>query len=162
MTQANLIERLRKKGWIVSERVAQPLRLPPEIAARHPKVPISLADFLGSVSACENASHTEWFLCEADYAGTSGSAFRWDEWERMSLEAAGDDSRLAAHVRAFWDAYLPFMLSVRDGYAYYAVRTVADGFGRVVMGREPEFENASVMAESFEGFLDSLLGEQPS
>ena len=92
-----------------------------------------------------NANQTEWFLCEADFAGTSGSAFRWDEWEQMSLQAAGDDAQFAAKVRAFWDEQLPFMLSVRDGYAYYAIRTSANGFGRIIGGREPEFEDASVV-----------------
>jgi hypothetical protein len=75
----------------------------------------------------------------------------------MSLEAAGDDADCAAEVRAFWDAHLPFLLSVRDGYAYFAVCTAADGFGRIVAGREPEFEEATVVADSFEQFLASLL-----
>ena len=161
MERSDLIQSLRQHGWAVTERPSQQLRLPPEVAARHPKLPKSLATFLGGLSACEDATQTTWFLCEADYAGTGGAAFRWDEWERMSLDAAGDDLRLVAEVRAFWDAHLPFLLSVRDGYAYHAVRTATDGFGRVVAGREPEFEEASVVAESFGEFLSSLLGSAP-
>jgi hypothetical protein len=75
--------------------------LPPEVSARHPKLPAAFIKFLGGVASCENDNQTAWFLCEADYAGTSGAAFRWDEWERMSLEAAGDDRHLATAVRAF-------------------------------------------------------------
>lgn len=157
MQQSDLISQLRHRGWRVVERPPQPLRLPPEVSVRHPRVPPLLTAFLGELVSCENSSQTEWFLCETDFAGTSGAAFRWDEWERLSLDAAGDDARLAAEVRAFWDAHLPFLLSVRDGYAYFAVRTAADGFGQVVAGREPEFEAASVVAESFEQFLADLL-----
>ncbi|HZZ80014.1 MAG TPA: hypothetical protein VFE62_15955 [Gemmataceae bacterium] len=158
MKQSDLIDRLRKSGWEVVTRPDRALRLPPEISARHSKLPAALTKFLGSVDSCINETQTAWFLCEADYAGTSGAAFRWDEWEQLSLNAAGDDGRFAAKVRAFWDAHLPFLLSVRDGYAYFAIRTAADGFGRIVRGCEPEFEEASQIANSFEEFL-SLLAD---
>lgn len=88
--------------------------------------------------AGDGVPETAWFLCEADYAGTSGAAFRRDEWERMSLEAAGVDGRLAEAVSEFRDVDLPFLLSVGNGYAYFAVRTAADGFGRIVARRKPE------------------------
>jgi hypothetical protein len=149
---------MKEQGWTVVKRRKRTLRLPPEVAARHPKIPPALTEFLGSLSSCENDTQTAWFLCEGDYAGTSGAAFKWDEWERMSLEAAADDSRLADAVRGFWDEHLPFLLSVRDGYAYFAVRTAGEGFGRVVAGREPEFEETSEVARTFEEFL-SLLAE---
>ncbi len=109
------------------------------------------------MDSCEDAEQKAWFLCEADYAESRGAAFRWDEWERMSLDAAGDDAEFADAVRAFWDAHLPFMLSVRDGYAYFAVRTAADGFGTIVRGREPEFEVASTIADSFAEFVASVV-----
>lgn len=158
MDQADIVARLRRLGWTVEERSDWTFRLPPEVAARHPHVPAALTEFLSGLSACVNRTQTEWFLCEADFHGTSGGAFRWDEWERMSLEAAGNAAE-TAEVRAFWDAHLPFLLSVRDGYAYLAVRTAPDGFGRVVAGREPEFEEASLVAGIFEQFLLHRLGE---
>ena len=157
MNQADIIERLRRQGWTVEERADRTLRLPPEVAARYPELPTSLCEFLGGLRECVNNSQTVWFLCESDYCGTSGTAFRWDEWERMSLDAAGGDTPLVASVRDFWDAHLPFLLSVRDGYAYHAVRTKGDGVGLVVAGREPEFEEPSVVAESFDQFLTNLL-----
>jgi hypothetical protein len=156
VNRADVIRRLRQQGWAVVERTYRPLQLPPELAARYPNLPAALAEFLGGLSSCENETQTAWFLCEDDYTGTNSAAFRWDEWERMSLEAAADDPRLASLVPAFWDVHLPFLLSVRDGYAYFAVRTAADGFGRVVTGREPEFEEASQVAGSFEEFLTLL------
>jgi len=161
LPSTDLIQQLRQRGWTVIERSAPNFRLPPELAARHPKLPKSLAEFLGRIASCVDSTQTAWFLCEADYAGTADSAFRWDEYERMSIEASDGDPQLLASVRAFWDTHLPVLLSVRDGYAYYAVRTAEDGFGRVVEGREPEFEEALVVAESFEDFLSKLLGSCP-
>jgi hypothetical protein len=147
------IDRLRKQGWTVVTRPERALELPSDVAARHPKLPAALASFLGGLSSCVDDARTAWFLCEADYGETSGAAFRWDEWERISSEAAGDDRQLGEAVRGFWDEHLPFLLSVRDGYVYFAVRTAADGFGRVVTGREPEFEEASQVARTFDEFL---------
>src|SRR6185295_18224472 len=100
--RVDIIGRLQKKGWTVVKRSAEPFRLPPDVAVRHPNLPAAVTKFLGGLLSCENDTKTAWFLCEADYAGTSGAAFRWDEWERMSLEAAADDSRFAAAARAFW------------------------------------------------------------
>ncbi len=157
--RADIFERLRLRGWTVEERPDYTLRLPQEVAARHPELPTPLCEFLGGLIACEDKSQTAWFLCEGDYCGTSGAAFRWDEWERMSLVAADGDADVVARVRDFWDSHLPFLLSVRDGYAYYAVRTKGDGFGWVVAGREPEFEETSVVAQSFDQFLMGLVNE---
>ena len=148
---------LRRQGWAVEERPFGPLRLPPHVAARYPTLPESLAGFLRRVTSCVNAAETAWFLCEADFCGTSGAAYRWDEWERLSLDAAGGDARWSAEVRAFWDAHFPFLCSVGDGYGYYAILMSGDGFGGVVAGREPEFEQAEVVAASFDVFLASLL-----
>ncbi len=158
MKLPDTLRRLQEQGWSVVTRRNRKLRLPAEVAARHPKIPPALTEFLGGLASCENDAQTAWFLCEGDYGGTSGAAFRWDEWERMSLDAAADDRRSAEAIRRFWDEHLPFLLSVRDGYAYFAVRTAADGFGRVVAGREPEFEETSQVSRTFEEFLSLLAG----
>jgi hypothetical protein len=160
MKNADIIQQLRQQGWTIAERQGRPFRLPPEVSARHPKLPKSLTAFLAGMSVCVDASESEWFLCEDDFAGGSGSAFPWDAWERLSLKAGIDDDRFTAQVRAFWDAHLPFFLSVRDGYAYFAVRTATDGFGQVVAGREPEFDEPSKVAETFTDFLRLFVNGQ--
>jgi hypothetical protein len=76
----------------------------------------------------------------------------------MSLDAADGDIRLVTAIRKFWDSHLLFLFSVRGGYSYHAIRTAEPGFGCVVEGREPEFEEAWVVAESFDEFLASLIG----
>jgi hypothetical protein len=153
----NAIAELKRLGWSVAERPARPLRLPPEVAARYPRIPAALLDFLGRIDSCVDPGQTAWFLCEADFDATGESAYRWNEWEQMSLEAAEGDGQLLSGVRAFWDRHFPFLLTVADGYGYCAVDTSPEGNGRIVMGREPEFEEAEAVAESFGEFMTRLI-----
>ncbi|MGG4774743.1 hypothetical protein ACLO87_08940 [Paenalcaligenes sp. Me52] len=155
----NPIAELTRLGWAIEERHAQQFQLPKEISARHPQLPTALLHFLGSLVSCVNHAETAWFLCEADFHNTDASTFRWNEWELISLESAGDDCVLRSAVVSFWDRHFPFMLSVSDGYGYYAIDTSVEHFGRVVMGLEPEFEKVDVVAESFEQFLAQLTAE---
>jgi len=96
-------------------------------------------------------------VSQSDYEGMSGAAFRWDEWERLSLDAACDDAKFITEIRAFWDCHFPFLFSVHSGYAYHAICTAADQFGHVVEGYEPLFEEALPVADSFESFLTAFL-----
>ncbi|MEW6306287.1 MAG: SMI1/KNR4 family protein [Verrucomicrobiota bacterium] len=153
MNRASVITRLRDQGWTVEEQPGQQFGLPAAIAARYPRLPDSLVEFLSGLRQCADRSETTWFLCQSDYEGTSGLAFRWDEWEQLSLDAAGGDASLISEIRAFWDSHFPFLFSVHSGYAYHAVCTAADKFGQVVEGFEPEFEEVSVVADSFESFI---------
>jgi hypothetical protein len=155
----NPIAELMRLGWAIEERHAQQFQLPPEVSARHPQLPTTLLHFLGNLVSCVNPEETAWFLCEADFYNTDESAFRWNEWELISLEAAGDDSTLKSEILSFWDHHFPFMLSVTNGYSYYAIDTSPAHFGRVVMGLEPAFEEVDVVAESFEQFLAQLTAE---
>ena len=157
MTRATAISQLRERGWRVEEQPGQAFRLPPALASRYPRLPASLVEFLSGLTRCADASETTWFLCQKDYEGTSGSAFAWDEWEQMSLSAAGGDAKFNAEIRAFWDTHFPFLLSVHSGYAFHAVCTAKDRFGQVVEGCEPEFEETSAIAGSFEDFLSTFL-----
>ena len=86
--------------------------------------------------------------------GQTDSAFRWNEWELLSLEAAGDDAAWRAEILAFWDAHLPIVLSVAEGYAYYAL-SLPDG--AVIQGSEPEFEDCRTAAPSFRDFMGQVL-----
>ena len=153
----DVVSELRRLGWSVEERSGGVLRLPQEVLTRYPQLPATLIEFLGRVVSCVNSSETAWFLCEADFSGTGESAYCWNEWEIMSLEAADGDEQLLSVVRSFWDSHFPFFMSVADGYSYYAVDTSQEGFGQIVTGCEPEFEDAEIIAESFERFLVDLI-----
>ena len=65
----------------------------------------------------------------------------------------GDDS-LADEITAFWNSHFPIIMSVRDGYAYYAI-SIPDG--GVVYGFEPEFEACKTVSASFEDFLRKVM-----
>lgn len=108
---------------------------------------------LDGVESAVNPEETAWLLCAGDYAAQGDGAFRWDEWERLSLESAAGDPAWEAEIRRFWDRRLPITLSVGDGYAYYALSTED---GAVVYGREPEFEECGAVAASPAEFLEKI------
>lgn len=157
MNRAAAISQLREQGWTVAEQAGRTFRLPPTIADRYPRLPGSLVEFLSGLTQCVDGSQTIWFLSQSDYEGTSGAAFRWDEWEQLSLDAARGDAKIITEIRAFWDSHFPFMFSVHSGYAYHAVCTDRDRFGQIVEGYEPEFEEALPVADSFESFMATFL-----
>ena len=162
MSQASFIQQLQKQGWTVEAQAETAFLLLPVIAARYPRLPDSLVDFLSGLSLCADVTKTTWFLCQRDYDGRGDSAFRWDEWEQLSLSAANGQPELVTEIRSFWDTHFPFMFSVRSGYAYHAVCTSEDEFGKIVKGCEPEFEEVSQVAGSFDEFLSMFVHESPA
>ena len=90
-----------------------------------------------------------------DFSGESGLAFAWNEWERQSIEAAEGDEELERRVVAFWDSHLPILLSVKSGYAYFAIEQSSL---RIVRGEEPEYEEATPLAPSFTALLQLIKG----
>ena len=156
MDKVAIVQELRARGWSVQEHLNSAFRLPPAIAARYPRLPESLLEFLSGLALCVDATETTWILCQSDYDGTGSSAFSWDEWEKLSLSVAGNPDDIAK-VRAFWDGHFPFMFSVGSGYAFHAICTAPDKFGRVVEGCEPDFEEALPVADSFEVFITSVI-----
>ena len=175
------LDALAAAHWTVRER--SPDRVlshadvwPDELRRRYPAIPAALTEFVSRVETCMKPDETAWFLTAADYAGTSGFAFAWNEWERMELESytqSGDEPG-AARVREFWNAYLPFYLDVGGDYAYFAVRVTEPKpvsrswwrfgperrfpeprLGSVVHAAE-EFRAPSEVAGSFDEFLASV------
>jgi hypothetical protein len=74
----------------------------------------------------------------------------------LSLEAAMDDEIWKSEITAWWDRYLPIVMSVEDGYSFYAIDVTEDQ-GAVVRGSEPEFEEVDKVANSFEQFLEFIM-----
>ncbi|OFF91847.1 hypothetical protein BJM47_07420 [Listeria monocytogenes] len=72
----------------------------------------------------------------------------------MSLEAAEGDKNLENKVSLFWNAHLPIMMSVGGCYEYYAIHLTN---GNIVHGSEPEFEESSIVADSFADFLLKIV-----
>ena len=153
---ASILDRLRGHGWRIAEKHHAQFRLPDSLHARYPHLPDDLEAFLTRVEVCVNLEENAWILCQSDYEGRSGSAFAWDEFEQMSLDAAGDDRELATQIESFWNRHFPFYFSVADRYSYCAVTVSPEDFGTVIEGFEPEFEDAMVLCNSFTEFIETL------
>lgn len=144
---------MRAKGCMVETGPASPL--PQWITERYHNLPALWLQFIGEVRELFSADETVWFLCAEDYDTRLDQAWRWNEWEELSLQSAQSDESWAGEIKAFWDEHLPIVLSVRDGYAYYAI-SMTDGC--VVYGSEPEFEECTLVAGSFAEFLEHIMG----
>lgn len=159
----NLLEILDMRGWIIGRSVTDAPLLPPPLVHRYPRLPEDLISFLGSIETCTNAAEDIWFLTRADYQRTDDSAFRWNEFELMSLEG---DGGAAAQIRQFWDLHFPFMLAVHSDYDYLAVCLDPPVYGQVVHGCGPSFEETSLVADSFAQFMSlfarEAAGDQPA
>lgn len=145
-------DRLKDLGWLVT---TGPIRqtLPQDVLDRYDRIPSDLLAAIVSTEVAVSPDEKAWFLCHGDYAGASDAAFRWNEWEQQSLEAASGDSDWESQIRGFWDAHFPFLLSVKSGYAYYAIRMID---GAVVAAEEPEFEEVTQVAANFADFMSKL------
>ncbi|MCL2148159.1 MAG: SMI1/KNR4 family protein [Methanomassiliicoccaceae archaeon] len=142
----------RENHWHVEAAEPGMAVLPEEVALRHP-VPDGYLPFFSSVGTCLNPGQTKWLMCAGDYAPKPGDEFRWDEFERISLDAAQGHAAWEGSIRRFWDSHFPFFMSVDGGYGYYAI-DLADG--SVVKGDEPEFEETTYVSGSFDEFLSMI------
>ena len=130
-------ECLQSRGWKIERYEGAAPGVPETLRKRYPASERWLA-WIGGVKSAVNG----------------GAAFRWNEWELLSLASADGDPAWEAEIRRFWDAHLPIIMSVADGrYSYYAL-SAADG--AVVSGGEPEFEVCETAAASLEAFLEKI------
>ncbi len=146
-------------NWEIKREKRQDEDVFNKILNRYKKIPDEFVEFLRTVDVCVMPDEKSWFLCFDDYAETSDLAFRWNEFENMSLDSAEDDNELKKNIIEYWDTHLPFALSVRNDYAYYALDVGTD-FGAVVFGYEPEFEEYEKVAPSFLDFLYKIMNNE--
>jgi hypothetical protein len=145
-----VVAALLASGWRKRGPSAATLR--EAVPARYKNVPDGVLNFLAAVEGAVSTDETAWFLNADDYADKGTMAFRWNEWERISLAAVEGDSQAEARVVSFWDAHFPLLISVRGEYAHFAVAVA----GPVVFGREPEFEEVTAICASFADFLELI------
>jgi hypothetical protein len=151
------IDTLIRLGW-KARASDMPTPLPAAIDKRYPDIPSPVRAFLEHIEECARGGEQVWFLTPADYAGTSGSGFAWNEWETVESEDA--DTAEAADIGAFWNAHLPILLSVQGDYTYLAVCVdkSSANYGCVVQGYAPEFRETSTLCRSFEEILEQIKG----
>ena len=151
------LERLANAGWSVE---FQPERrsIRAEVLRRYEWMPLELLDFFCEVKQVCSPDERAWFLTGENFNESDGFAFAWNEWERLSLDAAqeDDDEAWAQEIREFWDGRLPIFTSVKSGYAYFAMDKTSR---EVVQGEEPVFEESSRIAGSFAELLGMLAEE---
>ncbi|WP_145414242.1 SMI1/KNR4 family protein [Paenibacillus xylanexedens] len=145
-------------GWIVTLKSESDLDLDHRLITRYTNIPAEYRAFLSAVNQCMTPSEQTWFLCEADYNNRSDSEFHWNEYELISLDAAMDDEAWRSEITSWWDQYLPIMMSVRDGYSFYAI-DLSNETGAVVYGEEPEFEEVNKVADNLHQFLQRIMSD---
>ncbi|WP_312303707.1 hypothetical protein [Chryseobacterium sp.] len=128
-----------------------------EFHLRYPHVPDDYLTFLDTFSLLTNLSDTTWFNSISDFNGTNDeSAFSWNEFEIQSLEASDGDAESQKKIQTFWDQHLPIILSVKNGYAYFAINVSEENFGKIYYGEEPEFEEAEWVFRDFTSFIEAI------
>ena len=90
------IQDLKAKGWTVTEAKHHAARLPIHVTERYKRIPDELLDVLSGIEECVAPDEKAWLLCQPDFEETSDSAFKWNGFELLSLEAADDDEELKA------------------------------------------------------------------
>jgi hypothetical protein len=147
----NSLAELRQFGWQFHAASSTSDSIPDQVSKRYHSLPDELVSFLGSFASCADPADTSWFN-SFDSVRHPGE-FEYNEFELMSLEAAGNDESLAAAVRAFWTDHFPLFISVAGSYQYFAYVLNGPEQGSVVYGYEPEFEEPSSVAPSLSDFL---------
>lgn len=152
----DFIEWLKENNWNFQLK-EDSLSLPVEIIKRYKNIPKEYLEFIQTFKECVSEDDTIWFLCEDDYRNLS-SDFKWNEFELIGLEAAKEDGdkEWESEIEKWWDGHLPIILSVRDGYAFYAIDMESDA-GTIVYGREPEFEETEKVADNLQDFLRLII-----
>ena len=152
-----MIKQLQAAGWTVAA-AEQQRELPDDFEQRYSWAPTDFTDFAVAVDVAVSANEKAWILTSIDFRGESETAFEWNAWENLSLDAAGGDRAWQQRIRSFWDDHLPIVLSVKSGYAFFAIeRTTL----RVVVGEEPEFEETTPMCQSFTELVDLIAARSP-
>lgn len=149
----DVLNKLIAMGWTVELNEARRNTLPIEILQRFEQIPGEVIDFITSITEMVAPDEKSWFLCWPDYAPATTSAYQWNEWELQSLDSAAGDVRAQSEIRSFWNSHFPIMLSVKSGYAYFAVR-MSDA--SIVVGEEPYYESPTVIAPKFFDFLQHV------
>ncbi|MDR7211798.1 hypothetical protein [Flavobacterium piscis] len=117
----------------------------------------NLLEFVKSFKTLANEEDNVWFLSIEDYAKKiNEDGFAWNEFELDSMEYAEDDEQKAS-VTDFWNNHLPFMMSVKNGYAYVAIVLNGETKGSIVSGSEPEYEEPVTISSSLEEFFDKYI-----
>lgn len=117
------------------------------------KVNDNFFSFINKYMLLTNQSDNVWYIPIDEYSRDTikEDEFSWNSFEIESLEYA-DDADEKKEIKDFWNKHLPFLFSVKDGYSYIAMIIEGKDKGKIVYGREPEYEDVEVISDSFDDF----------
>jgi hypothetical protein len=147
---------LTTRGWDIRRSSTQ-RPISEAVMTRYPWLPTDVVTLQESSDAVVTPDAKAWFLTSVDLAGESDSAFAWNKWELDSLAAAVNPHQQRS-IRDYWDKHYPIVMSVKSGYAYFALRR--DDM-TIVQGEEPEYEEANVIAHAFAGLMSMITSDSP-
>ena len=139
--------------WIIKDSNSK-CKLSTTIVERYKKIPSDWLSFINKFNVCMNSTETTWFLLNENYMPKNENEWRYNEFEILSLESAQDDNEWIKEIHDFWDNNLPIIMSVGNGYEYYAIEIKS---GAIVHGIEPEFEDVEKVANSFNDFINLII-----
>lgn len=146
----------KDNGWDITDKSEYEVNLNESITSRYKEIPEDYLEFLKKIKQCIAPSNKIWFICEDEYNNNSDIAFKWNEFEVLSLEVAENDEEWKAEIILWWNNYLPIVMSVNNGYSFYAIDLMND-IGAIVQGYEPEFEEVEKIANSLEDFFELIM-----
>ena len=157
INMTNFIKWLKNSNWEFELKEDNSFTLPEDVSNRYKEIPIAYSEFLKIFRKCVSSDEKTWFLCEDDYKNTA-SAFKWNEFEIIGLEAAREDSDNVweKEIKEWWDCHFPIIISVKNGYAFCAI-DMGINKGEVVYGIEPEFEKTEKIADNLQEFFRLIV-----
>lgn len=149
-------EKLEDINFVV--RTGQQEKLNQTIFDRYPNLPKDYLTFLEDLEYCVTKEEKSWFNTIGDFNGTIDNGFRWNEFELMILEDYDEEiDEDAKVVIEFWNNHIPFLMSCKNYYCYFAICLLTDSYGQIVYGNEPEFEETETVATDFLEFMTKLI-----
>ena len=135
---------LKENGWNVKLNPTKYDWMGNQVLNKYSHLPEKFVNILEDYQYISSKDDTTWFICGEDYLDNSDDAFKWNEFELMSLEIAEGDEIWKKKIENWWSDKLPFIMSVKGEYSYYAI-DFGNPRGAIIMGEEPEFEEACVV-----------------
>jgi len=143
---------LTEADWMVDVYERPCLTVPECIRPWQTDCNRSYFDFIGAVSAATFEEGNTWLLCAEDFSeNKQRAALRWDALRTMGISSAGDEKE-RRRIEDFWEQYLPICISAGTINSFCALGKN----GEVVIGYEPLYEEAKVVSDDFDQFVDML------
>ena len=153
--QKEYYKQLTGAGFKVEKNSAT-TKLASSIVTRYQNLPSAYIKFLHSFKVITNVTDTSWFNLIQDFNTNSENEFKWNHFELLSLEWSKDDDEELKAIKNFWKQHIPIILSVKDGYQYFAICLNKNNYGEIVHGCEPLFEETTKISNNFTAFMELI------